>query len=1413
MLNENNIYSQYIDLQQNPENLANIHKDYLDSDLVRLGVFLDMGCDQAEFITNQGANLSLNADVTYVSRQEEDVFTLYDVYNKGSHLGGKLNITIDQSLQCNQSRCQVKYYLSDLHLRTRLQHRLDLSSVTFRLAALVSVLPIDSSEEELLEFLNSERDSHMDSFSRIGYRLILHTQELLGFKLHYIWLDTWSVQDAYGGAIGMLTNESVELCTSPFVPSWNRLHYVHLMTEQAQFRAAAVFLEPFMPSVWFAFAGLLIFAGVLLWLIFLLERHWMQRCLDFIPSLLSSCLISGRLAFIAVMLTSFLMYNYYTSIVVSTLLGSPVRSNIRTIQQLADSSLDVGFDKVPFTKTYLVSSPRPDIRSLYKQKVESRRDPNSVWLSPEVGVIKVRDQPGFVYTSEASFMYHFVEKHYLPREISDLNEIKLRPESAVYGVVRMLESGIISKQSRFFSKSKLETFSNSFVIQVGMEYAAPLFISLLVAYFLVLLILILELGWARFVKKKSATILPRNQPGAKRLYGYHYHWLIYDTSMEFCKIENQFKEAQLFVDADVTYVKHDLVSKNFILYDLHNKGRQLGAKLNITQDREVTHLPLSVSRQKIFDFMESKEQLYLDTYGRLGYQARQPLRDMLDCENRWSDGNATGGMIGDLILDVADLAIAPFVYSFDRGLFLQPLTKFSVFREICMFRNPRSVSAGLSATEFLQPFSGGRRKEWKPSLMTSCLLSFGAGCNQGAWFAPRSMGGRMAFFALMLTSFLMYNYYTSIVVSKLLGQPSKSSIRTLQQLADSSLEVLGSKRSPDRIWIATEAGVKAVRDQEGFVYITGVATGYEFVRKHFLPHQICELNEIPLRDASHTHSVVAKKSPYAELFKLNELRMLETGIHLKHERYWMETKLHCYQHNHTVAVGLEYAAPLFILLLGAIIVCMGVLGLEFAQQFIKPIHPILVYHQFVQMKGVQDWSHLELSYMGHLQPTLGIYVDIKCDQALDLLEEASRAQLYNQHYHWLLHGNQSVSEFYDMFAPFNISIDADVSYVKEELQDINSSFVYAVYDVYNNGKIIGVATVVTQRPLTLSDDELIRFLSQENETHIDSLVRFGFHLTLILRDQLHCKMKFIFSDSWSKSDVVGGSVGAIVDQTADITATPSLATEGRLKYLSAIIETGFFRSVCIFRTPHNAGLRGDVFLQPFSPLVCFGAACIQSSSLIPRSAGGRLIYFALFLISFIMYNYYTSVVVSSLLSSPVKSKIKTMQQLAESPLTVGLEPLPFTKSYLNYSRLPEIQLFIKRKIETQAMNPELWLPAEQGVLRVRDNPGYVFVFETSSGYAYVERYFTAQQICDLNEVLFRPEQFLRILETGVYRKQRSYWVHMKLHCVAQNFVITVGMEYVAPLLLMLICADILVVIILLVELAWKRFLTSPTVRS
>ncbi|XP_034483168.1 ionotropic receptor 75a [Drosophila innubila] len=576
LFSRNYIFSQYVNLNQKSEFLANFHRDYLESEPTKLGVFLDLSCSQSSFITNQTsrarlytenfhwllydeagnmrlleelfdkANLSINADVTYVKpnsreeRNETRLFTLYDVYNKGSHLGGKLNITIDQSIYCNQSDCEIKEYLSDLYKRTRLQQRSNLQGITFRQVALVTVLPLNSSEKSLINFLNSEDNVHLDWISRLGYRNNLHLQEMLKFNVSYVWRDQWSLNDTIGGAMGEVVNEHVELSTTAFVISDARLRKIFPTTEIGQFRSvcifrtphnagikAGVFLEPFKPSVWLVFAALLVFSGLLLWIIFGLEQRWLPRCLAYIPSLLTSCLISigaaciqgsnlipnstgGRLAFISLMLTSFLMYNYYTSIVVSTLLGSPVRSNIKTVQQLADSSLDVGFHDLPFNRVYLNSSPRSDIISLVKRKVEGR-DPKTIWLSAKEGVLRVRQQPGFVFGLEASFSFNFVEQYYLPHEICELNEILFRPESRVYTIVhrnstyrellkqiqlRMLEGGMTQKHRRFYTKSKLHCFSNNYVINVGMEYAAPLFIALLVAYFVALFILLLELSWA-----------------------------------------------------------------------------------------------------------------------------------------------------------------------------------------------------------------------------------------------------------------------------------------------------------------------------------------------------------------------------------------------------------------------------------------------------------------------------------------------------------------------------------------------------------------------------------------------------------------------------------------------------------------------------------------------------------------------------------------------------------------------------------------------------------------------------------------------------------------------------------------------------------------------------------------------------
>lgn len=215
--------------------------------------------------------------------------------------------------------------------------------------------------------------------------------------------------------------------------------------------------------------------------------------------------------------------------------------------------------------------------------------------------------------------------------------------------------------------------------------------------------------------------------------------------------------------------------------------------------------------------------------------------------------------------------------------------------------------------------------------------------------------------------------------------------------------------------------------------------------------------------------------------------------------------------------------------------------------------------------------------------------------------------------------------------------------------------------------------------------------------------KFFIHIIFLYR------VSYAYYDRWTDVDYSGGIVGALVNDTADLTTAPFFMTAGRFRFLTPIAPTGAFRSVCMFRTPRNSGIQGRVFIEPFSTkvwimfgsilalaaiflwltfvveyhrmkpyidfvpsllttcLISFGSACSQGSFLIPGSLGGRLGFISLLIICFLVNNYYTSVVVSTLLGSPVKSKIKTVGELADSNLEVGLEPLPYTYTYLNVS--------------------------------------------------------------------------------------------------------------------------------------------------
>uniref|UniRef100_A0A1A9URY2 Uncharacterized protein n=1 Tax=Glossina austeni TaxID=7395 RepID=A0A1A9URY2_GLOAU len=967
----------------------------------------------------------------------------------------------------------------------------------------------------------------------------------------------------------------------------------------------------------------------------------------------------------------------------------------------------------------------------------------------------------------------------------------------------------------------------------------------------------------------------------------------------------------------------------------------------------VTRFDLKAPHSEINAFLSSQRDFYIDPLVRFGFQVLLLLGDSLYTKfslqyfDKWTDAEYTGGAIGALVNQTVDLISTPFVMTPLRFNFITPIAPTGDFRSVCMFRTPRN--SGIKGSVFVEPFSMkvwiyfgvilalaavllwftflveyykmGNHSTFIPSFLTTCLISIGSACAQSSYLLPGSIGGRFLFITLMLISFIMLNYYTSVVVSILLGSPVKSKIKTMSDLADSNLDVgleplpftysyLNSSTLPEvkrfvrhkvapklhtnNLWFSAQEGIMRVRDRPGFVFVFEVSTGYNLIERTYEATEICDLNEVLFRPDTQLVTHLHRNSSYREIVRLKILRLMETGVHAKHRRQWVRTHLNCLTNNLIVHVGLEYTAQL---------------------QLRKMTSNYGIYMQNINANyAIADHDFIK-RYFHHQRSSMGVFMDFNCWQSGALLHKANDSKLFDHHYRWLIYDEMSnIMKFKIFVTNFNFFIDTDLTYAMLSDEHINSwkNSTFLLYDVYNKGQkwggrlnmtadravscshsnchlqkylstlhqrsksanrerlsdiTLSVCTVVTRKPINLPEEVLIGYLMSQNNTHIDGLPRFGFQVLMVLKDILGSNFSYQFKETWSVTETTGGCIGAVgYEHSADLLSTPFLFTEKRSLYSRPIIRNGHFRSICIFRTPRKADLKTGVFMEPFSVavwilfgivlgligvllwfiflvernkmkisltyvpsllttcLMSFATACVQSSQLVPSSFGGRLTFICLSLLTFIMYNYYTSIVVSTLLGAPVKSDIKTIGQLADSNLEVAMEPLPYNAAYLNFSKLPEIKRFVKRKIESKSNPGSVWLPAEQGILRVRDEPGFVYIFEAFA-FGLVERYYDAQEICDLNEVLFRPPadlhthvnrnssfteilrwRLVRIFETGIYSKFHRHWINARLNCyLGNNALIQVGLEYTAPLFAMLFSSYILVLIVILLEILWKHF--------
>ncbi|CAD7081125.1 unnamed protein product [Hermetia illucens] len=310
------------------------------------------------------------------------------------------------------------------------------------------------------------------------------------------------------------------------------------------------------------------------------------------------------------------------------------------------------------------------------------------------------------------------------------------------------------------------------------------------------------------------------------------------------------------------------------------------------------------------------------------------------------------------------------------------------------------------------------------------------------------------------------------------------------------------------------------------------------------------------------------------------------------------------------------------------------------------------------------------------------------------------------------------------------------------------------------------------------------FMKTSDELHLNYVPRFGFRLGMLLRDIFGYNITWVFNNMWSETWSTGGALGEIRDDRVDQSTCLYAMDAPRLENIWVVFEAAKIRTTFFFLAYHNSEISVNRLAKPFhctvwicvivvltvfsfglrevlilerrlhhgrtsapsffsTMLSSFGTICQQSSLIIPRTLGGRLSCVFFLIASYLLYNYYTSSIVAFLLGPPVKSDIKTLRQLADSNLKVGLDDIPFTRAYLNYQE-PEISYFIKKKIKPLKDEETVWLPADEGIQETR-NRRFAYHCEVSVAYIFMDKYYTPDEVCDVNMVDLMSQKSLAIL--------------------------------------------------------------------
>nr|XP_015833602.1 PREDICTED: uncharacterized protein LOC103312379 [Tribolium castaneum] len=394
----------------------------------------------------KNVNLRMDSNVKFAIPEDESTFNIFDVYNPAHQLGESPVITEFEiwngsSLQMQQTKT---FYLQ----------RRDMSHIKLRSG---SVVLISNHSGTFEEYMLDSRFKQLDTMSKFHYPMFLLLEDVHNFTHSLKIEDKWfgNYQNGTDSGVGKLLYENeIDITCTGASQRPPRVDVYDYLMPSYHFRPCYIFrnpgtynplenqfLKPFTDTVWYITIVSTVLVSFFIKIFHRLENKFVGIKADYswATALLitfsvifqqDSCIfptgLAGRISFLVLQILSILLYNYYTSSIISSLLSKPPEA-FHSLDELGHSKLEIGIEDLPYTITWFEIMNDSDVQYIYKNKVFP---PNAKKLNiyePDEGIAKVK-QGGFAYHTQLDTGYPIIARTFDQEQICDITEIPMIPQ-------------------------------------------------------------------------------------------------------------------------------------------------------------------------------------------------------------------------------------------------------------------------------------------------------------------------------------------------------------------------------------------------------------------------------------------------------------------------------------------------------------------------------------------------------------------------------------------------------------------------------------------------------------------------------------------------------------------------------------------------------------------------------------------------------------------------------------------------------------------------------------------------------------------------------------------------------------------------------------------------------------------------